>query len=77
MAEDFAEKQAWIDALRKLLYGRSAGVKRVSFQGRTVEYRDYAELRQALADAERDFLMATGQLPRARRTATRVILRMR
>ncbi len=46
-----------LDDLRSLrdalLRARLAGTRRVSYEGREVEYRSDAEMRAALADAER------------------------
>ena len=44
-----AELQASIDALKRAKY---SGVKRVQYTDRAVEYNSFAEMNQALRDAE-------------------------
>lgn len=72
MAENIHELELKLKALKALATGPSAGVKRLSVNGRTVEYRDMAEIDLAIARAERELLIATGQVPRRKWYSTRI-----
>ena len=53
-----AELQARIDALSA---ARSSGVARVSYDGKTVEYRSIAEIDRAIEALDREIAMAEGR----------------
>lgn len=55
---DLATLQAERDALRK---ARNAGVRVLEVDGRRVEYKTDAEMRQALLDLDRQIAAAQGQ----------------
>lgn len=62
---------AYSEAQRTALQTALAnGVRRVSYDGRTVEYRDLAEIRQALQEVEAGLAAAAGTRVRQLRTAT-------
>ena len=44
-----------------LVAARSSGVARVSYDGRTVEYRSLAEIDQAIHELDRDIAAAEGR----------------
>jgi hypothetical protein len=54
-----AELRARRDALAA---ARSSGVARVSYDGRTVEYRSLAEIERAIEQLDRDIAAAEGRL---------------
>jgi hypothetical protein len=72
MAEDIHKLQQELEALKALATGPSAGVKRLSINGRTVEYRDMADIELAIARKERELRIATGQLLRNPWRRTRI-----
>lgn len=54
---DLAQLQTWRAALQA---ARFNGTRTVEYDGRKVEYRTDAELRQAIADVEREINQANG-----------------
>lgn len=58
MTATYTEAQAC--ALREAL---ASGEHRVSFDGKTVEYRSVAEIRAALAEVEAALAMSAGRVP--------------
>lgn len=55
-----SELTAWRDALKQARY---SGTRTVQYDGKRVEYGTDEELRQALADIEREIAVAGGQKP--------------
>ena len=55
-----AELEARLEALRAQ---RDSAVARVSYDGRSVEYRGTAEIAQAIADLERELHALQGKTP--------------
>jgi hypothetical protein len=55
-----AELEARLEALKAQ---RDSAVARVSYDGRTVEYRGTAEIARAIADLERELQAAQGTSP--------------
>ena len=55
---DLASLIAWRDALEAARYG---GVRQVSAEGRTVEYKSDAEMKTALLDLNRRIAAESGQ----------------
>ena len=55
-----AELEARLEALRAQ---RDSAVARVSYDGRTVEYRGTAEIARAIADLERELAALQGKAP--------------
>ena len=45
---DFSFTQADVDKLKRIF---ASGIKRVTYQGKTIEYRDMAEIEKALGSA--------------------------
>ncbi len=62
-----AYTEAQRDALRKAL---ASGERRVTYDGKTVEYRSIAELKEALAEVEAALAGAEGRRVRQIRTTT-------
>jgi len=52
--------QAELDALKK---ARASGASRLSYDGKSVEYRDDAAMQAAIAALENDIANATGATP--------------
>jgi hypothetical protein len=59
---DVSELQSMLDALKRAKY---AGLRRVQFTDRLVEYNTIDDMRKAIADLEAEIATRTGQAPSA------------